>query len=455
MAETSVFAAFRNATRQKALSPVRSGGWRPLIREMFAGAWQRNEELSTEDTLTFPPVFACMTLIASDISKLGLSLQRQSRDGVWDRADHRLNALVRRPNPYQTRAQFIESWVLSKLSRGNAYVLKQRSGSRVQALHVLHPDNVMPLVSDSGNVYYELKTDNLSGIEGERLVVPDSEIIHDRFNCLYHPLVGLSPVTAAALPILQGVRIQENSATFFSNNSTPGGILIAPGDIADETAKQMKEQWDRAHGGESRGGVAVLGGGLKFEPMGMAASDAQLIEQLRWTAEIVCSLFHVPQYKIGVGQLPSYNNIQALNQEYFSQSLQRLITDIQRLLNSGLDVPADHGFRFDIDALLMMDTKTQVEVLDKAVGGGFMRPNDAARKLNQRPVPGGDTFYLQQQNYSLEALSKRDAQDNPFSAQSASVAAADQEDVAAMRSYLATQKAIASMNKSLEPTHVI
>ena len=36
------------------------------------------------------------------------------------------------------------------------------------------------------------------------------------------------------------------------------------------------------------------------------------------------------------------------------------------------------------------------------------------QKFNLLPVPGGDTPYLQQQNFSLAALAKRDAKDDPF-----------------------------------------
>jgi phage portal protein BeeE len=43
-----------------------------------------------------------------------------------------------------------------------------------------------------------------------------------------------------------------------------------------------------------------------------------------------------------------------------------------------------------------------------------LAPNEARRRLNLKPVTGGDTPYLQQQNYSLEALSKRDSKDDPF-----------------------------------------
>jgi hypothetical protein len=45
-----------------------------------------------------------------------------------------------------------------------------------------------------------------------------------------------------------------------------------------------------------------------------------------------------------------------------------------------------------------------------------MKPNEARKKRRLPPVAGGDAVYLQQQNYSTEALAKRDAQEDPFGA---------------------------------------
>lgn len=395
--------------------PDNRGGWWPLIREPFAGAWQRNMEIKQEDMLAYHAVFACVTLIASDISKIGLALFAKDSDGIWNpRETAELTKLLDKPNTYQTRQQFIESWLISKLSRGNAYILKERRAGKIVALHVLHPDRTTPLITESGGVYYQLNADRLAKVTDLTPVVSDDEIIHDRFNCLYHPLVGISPLYAAAIPILQGKNIQLNSATFFGNNSNPGGILTAPGHISDETATRMKQHWDANYSGSNAGKVAVLGDGLKYEQMAVTATDAQLIEQLKYTAEVVCSVFHVPPYKIGVGTAPSYNNIQALNGEYYSQCLQALIKGIQTCLNVGLDTSAQEGFRFDLDALLMMDSKTQIDVMKEAVASAISTPNEARLRLNKKPITGGDSAYLQQQNFSLQALAKRDAQENPF-----------------------------------------
>lgn len=408
-----------NITRegeQKALGsvPAGRGGWFPVIREYFPGAWQQNAPpISAEAVLANHAVFACQTLIASDISKLRVKLVAQDSDMIWSEVKNpAYSPVLRKPNAYQTRIQFFESWVLSKLQRGNAYILKRRDGRGVVVgLHVLSPDLVTPLVSDSGDVFYELRTDNLSGIE-DRVIAPAREIIHDRFNCLFHPLVGLSPIYANGLAATQGLAIQNSSTLLFQNGARPGGILTAPGEIADETAARLKAYWDENFSGSNAGKVAVLGDGLKYEAMTVKAVDAQLIEQLKWTAEVVCSTYHVPPYKIGVGSLPSYNNVQALNTEYYSQCLQVLIESIELCLDEGLATGETLGTEFDIDNLLRMDSVTQMQVLKDSAG--ILSPNEQRAKLDRKPQPGGESPMLQQQNYSLAALAKRDAQDDPF-----------------------------------------
>src|SRR5690625_3146712 len=101
----------------------------------------------------------------------------------------------------------------------------------------------------------------------------------------------MSPSVAAGLAAMQGLSIQRDSTAFFGNQALPGGILSAPGAISDETAQKLKDYWESRFSGDSAGKVAVLGDGLSFVPMRMTATDAQLIEQLKWAADVVCSVF--------------------------------------------------------------------------------------------------------------------------------------------------------------------
>lgn len=382
-----------------------SGGWRVL--EPFTGAWQRNIEWRRESVLSHPAIFSCITLIASDISKLKLRPVVTDSNGITTILNSDQYDVLRKPNQYQNRIQYWESRILSKLIRGNSYVLKGRdSKGKVNKLYVLHPDLVTPLVSDSGEVFYQLGGDNINNITQTGVTVPASEIIHDRFNCFFHPLVGLSPIFACGLIAHGGLKIIENNAKLFENGARPSGILTAPGAISDETAKRLKEHWERNYSGDNYGKTAVLGDDLKYTPITITAVESQMVEQLKMGAEMICACFHVPPYKV-LGSAPTHNNAEILQQQYYDQCLQVHIESAEETESLGLDLPKGVSLQFDLDGLLRMDTKTQVETLGAGVNKAIYSPNEARRKMNLKPVEGGDVPFLQQQNWPINMLSER------------------------------------------------
>jgi hypothetical protein len=98
---------------------------------------------------------------------------------------------------------------------------------------------------------------------------------------------------------------------------------------------------------------------------------------------------------------------------YYTQCIQKHFEDIEACLDDGLGMDGvTIGTEFDVDNLLRLDSATQMDVLDK--GRNYFTPNDGRAKLGYGPKPGGDSVYRQQQDFSLEALAKRDAQDDPF-----------------------------------------
>jgi HK97 family phage portal protein len=408
-------------TKAATLSPVDNrgnGGWFPwLIREPYTGAWQRNDEICVDTAVEHPTVFSCITLIASDIGKLRYKLIEDiDKDNIWEETTNpAFSPVLRAPNPYQNHIQFKEQWITSKLTRGNTYVLKSRDQRGVvNALYILDPTRVTPLVSPDGSIFYQLGIDNLAGLTVDNVAVPASEIIHDRMNCIFHPLVGISPLFAAGIAALMGMRMIRNSAKFFANGGRPGGILTAPGPIKDEDAKRLKDYWDSNFTGANAGKVAVVGDGLKYQVLTMSSAESQLIEQLKWTAETICGVFHVPAYKVGVGAPPSYNNIEALDQGYYSQCLQTLIEAHELTLDEGLALPTYLGVELDLDGLLRMDTTTLYKTVGDAINQTLLTPNEGRRKLGLKPLPGGDSLFIQSQNYSVEAIAKRDSQPDLF-----------------------------------------
>ena len=402
--------------------------WWPLIRDWTTGAWQRNEEIQVESVLCNPTLYACITLIAGDIAKLGVSLVEQDQDGIWsETTSPAFSPVLRKPNHYQTRIDFFEWWMLSKLVHGNTYALKARDGRGVvSALYILDPQRVTPLVAPDGSVFYELAVDELANIKGP-LRVPAREVIHDIMCPLFHPLCGVSPIYAAGFPALQGLNIRRQSDKFFMNGSKPGGVLTAPGNINQETAQRIKEYWDEQFSGDNVGKIAILGDGLKYEAMAVTAEQAQLVEQLRMTDEDIAKCFHMPRHKVGIGPDPTYNNIEALNLQYYADCLQKHIEKLELVLDEGLELVTvpnrTLGVEFNRDDLAQMDSASLIQSEKEA--SGIKTVNESRRRLGLPKVTGGDTVFKQEQDHSLEALNRRDAQPDPFASQPAPAAPSD------------------------------
>lgn len=404
----------RKAASSLTAADTRTSWWHTIV-ESFTGAWQRNVVVQRENVLAYWAVYACIRLIASDVAKMRVKLVEQGANGIWTEVKSSpYLKVLRKPNPYQTRLQFFSYWVTSLLIHGNAYALKQRDARGVVvALYLLDPCGVTPLVAEDGSVFYRLRRDNLSG-RGELLdvTVPASEIIHDRGVCLYHPLVGVSPIFACGVAATQGLAIQNTSAAFFANGAMPGGIIKVPGAMDEAKAQEVKAKWESKYGGENRGKVALLADKMEYQPLTVSAHDSQVVEQLKMTAQVVCSTFNVPPYKVGVADPPANTTVAALNQQYYDQCLQIIIEGIEASLDEGLGLPYVEGrtlgSEFDLHDLIRMDPLAQMDYVEKGVKCAVLKPNEGRALFDLQPVDGGDTPYLQQQNYSLSALARRD-----------------------------------------------
>lgn len=397
----------RQSKSATAPASPRRAVWHTVL-EAFSGAWQQNVEVKFDSVLSNHADFACRTLIAADIAKLPLKLVKHLGNDVWKETKNAaFSPVLRKPNHFQNRIQFFESWVLSKLQKGNTYVLKQRDGRGVVVrLYVLDPNLVQPLVAADGSVFYELNTDQLSGLP-EKIMVPAREIIHDRFNCIFHPLLGVSPIFAGGLAAMQGLAIQDMSTSFFQNGAQPGGVLSSENEIDEDEAKKLQDYFNSNYGGKNRGKIAVVGGGMAYSAVTAKAIDSQLIEQLKWSAEVVCSTYHVPPYKIGMAPPPAHGNAQATNMEYYSSCLQALIEAIEICLDEGLGMDGTSiGTMFDTRELLRMDTATQFDVAAKAKGMATL--DEQRQMIGLDKIDGGATIYLQQQDHSLAAIEARD-----------------------------------------------
>lgn len=406
----------------KALTPVADwrGGWGGFgrrITEPFAGAWQMNVEEKQCDILCYPTLYACLSRISRDIGTLPFLLQQEDSSGIWNNVDNpAYSPVLRKPNHYQTAQQFREAWALSLLIHGNTYVLKQRDERNVVVkLYVLDPCRVMPMVAETGDVFYQLNyptADNLlpNTYPGEQIIVPARDIIHDRLNTFHHQLIGVPPLCAAYWPVVKNLKILKNAASYFANGANPGGILTAPAGMSKEDADDVKSYWNTNFTGSNSGKVAVIGADMKFTSFAFKSSDSQLVEQLRYSDEQICQPFGVPPFIVGIGSIPAGMKVDDMMGMYERLALGPIIDGMETQLEEGLAISWPLGIEMDTDPLLRMDPQKRAEVWGKMGSDGLATPNEGRRRFNLRPLEGGDTVYKQMQDLPLAEAAKNTVQ---------------------------------------------
>jgi phage portal protein BeeE len=88
---------------------------------------------------------------------------------------------------------------------------------------------------------------------------------------------------------------------------------------------------------------------------------------------------------------------------------------MEQRLDEGLELPnGDFEVAADLDSLLRMDPQSRYTAHSEAIRGGWKAPNEARKAEDLLPAEGGNSPMMQQQNYSLAALAKRDASNDPF-----------------------------------------
>src|SRR5690606_11544251 len=211
--------------------------------------------------------------------------------------------------------------------------------------------------------------------------------------------------------------ILRNSSSFFENAANPGGLVSGPAGLSEDDADKLQTFFNTNFTGEKSGKIAVIGKDLSFTPFAFKAADSQLVEQMRYSDEQICQPFGIPPFKIGIGSIPAGLGVDAINLLYHEDALSGHIEAMENLLDGAVALPSEWGSWLDTPALFRMDEGKKADVATKLVGGGVETPNEGRLRFNLPPLQGGDTVYMQQQDFPLDQVRKNkivDSEQNPI-----------------------------------------
>jgi HK97 family phage portal protein len=272
--------------------------------------------------------------------------------------NHRLMALLDRPNPLQGSTELCEQLYTHRLISGNAFL--HAVGPRGEApleLHVLRPDRVAVMPGSGGipKVYrytidqrhVDIPVDAISGY---------SRVLHLK---TMHPLddwYGLSPMEAAAYSIDQHNQCGAWNQSLLQNGARPTGALMVkggdgqPAHLNESQFTRLRQQLDDQFSGAANAGrPLLLEGGLEWKEMSLSPRDMDFVQIKNASARDVALAFGVPPQLLGIPGDNTYANLKEARLALWEQTILPLLESVTDALNNWLVPMFGDGLRLSLD----------------------------------------------------------------------------------------------------------
>lgn len=326
---------------------------------------------STSEALSVVPVFAACRLISDSIATLPLQAYRkngQNRQpidlpGIFDT---------------ETRIEWLQQAVMSLLLHGNAYGLVQmRDGVGLPSkVAWLDPSKVR--VDESGPlpVFY------FNGRELDRM-----DVKHIPAYSLPGSIVGVSPIGACSLLTSTGTATQKMMRDWFNGRAVPGVSLQNTEKVLNPTEAAAVSE--RLRSRLKNGQPFVHGKDWDINVLKMPAEDAGFVASAKLNATQVASIYGIPPEMIGgeTGSSLTYSTVELNTINFATFTLRPWIAKLEQEFSGWLHSP--RFVRFNVDAMIRVDTKTRYEVHQIAREIGLNNIDELRTLEDLAPLPDG------------------------------------------------------------------
>ncbi len=359
-----------------------------LIDAWGGGSTKAGQSVTTETALKYTAVWGCVRIISESLAVLPLNLYRVDGKKREIARDHIAHQLVHdSPNDEMTSFVFREMMQAHLLTSGNAYApIVRDSANRPRKLLPISPSEIEP-VRKRGRLAYKIK---------------GRDRLRDAANVLHIPglgfdgIKGFSPIAMHREAIGLGLAAQEFGATFFGNGATLSGVLEVPGDLGDNGATRLRDQWNKAHSGTGNAHkTAVLEFGTKYQSIGVPPEDAQFLETRKFQITDIARIYRVPPHMLADLERATFSNITEQDLAFVKHTMIPWLVRWEQELNRKLLSQEEREtmfFKFNVAGLLRGDIKSRYESYQIGRQQGFLSVNDIRELEDMNPINGGDVY---------------------------------------------------------------
>lgn len=338
-------------------------------------------------------VFAAVRLIADTIATLPIdSFVR--RDG--ERVPFRPRpAWVDQPDVDRAiaRSDFYQSVLMSVLLNGNAYVRIFRDGEDVLGFKVLDPMQVRVERNRDGFVQF---------VVDHTRIIPAEDMLHITDIRRPGSLEGMSRVTELKDVLGIARALDEFSARYFGSGTLSSGIIEYGGDLTEEQATRLKDQFEKNSRGLSKAHRPnILTGGATYKKLSADAEQSQLVQSREFMVQEIARVFKIQPVMLGITAGMSQASVEQQHIQFVTITLRPYVHKLEEAFSTLL--PGGAFLRFNMDGLLRGDLASRFAAYSTGMQSGFLSPNDVRRREDLPPVDGGDVYRVPLANINLEA----------------------------------------------------
>jgi HK97 family phage portal protein len=336
-------------------------------------------------------VYACVNIRAKAVSAARFRLYKKvGVDEFLEVEDHPLYQILGRPNPWNTKSEFLYQSVTHLDLTGDVFWYVARNGLKVPAeMWVLPVENVKIIPSESDFISrYEMKRGN------KTIPFSTEEIVHVKYPAPNDPYYGLGPLSAAQYASSIDNYQNRFQNGFYRNSAIPALSLQTDKTLTPASMAALREQWHSQYGGDNQGKTAVLDNGLKAVPIGVSPKDLDWLSTNRATRDQILGIFGVPATMLGLTEDSNRASALVTTGSFAINVVEPILKLMDEKLTIDLAQKFDPNLIVKHDSTVPKDEEIQASTMEKRLNVGLTTRNEERKLLGYKPIEGGDTLLV-------------------------------------------------------------
>ena len=376
----------------------------PMPIEIVSSGLRLSLDVSPEDMYASQPALRTVTdFIARNVASLPLKCYVRGNDGRKRVRDSPLALLLDRPNPHQTRYDFVSQTVMELLLY-DRFVWAvgpddtSDSGYRIQVI-----PNAW-IVSDGGATPWDVDWIFVStmGHGGVKKIDRENLVIEHGYTP-GDPKNGSSAIEALKATLREQAEAQAFRRDTWERGMRITGFLSKPPSVErwdqqarDRFVKDVKETWSKH--GSNAGGTPFFEDGITYHSVDFNPRERDWLQGVQLAREEVTAVYHVPFATIWSSTGQTFASAKDNARQLYAETLSPYLAVVEQRINAELKPKLggdpDEYAEFDLRGKLRGNFDDQISSLQTATGAPNMTRAEARDELNLPFIEGTDELIV-------------------------------------------------------------